>query len=142
MDLGEPDWRRLAAAVIARREELDLTQEDVRQKGGPSTATMRLIEGALQTSYRGVILARLERALEWEPGSVRAILRGGEPTPLRHAQEGPDEPAGAVAVVEQIIEVLASRFSDSTKIAMIAEVIERDYSPAVGRSDDAERRVS
>jgi DNA-binding XRE family transcriptional regulator len=43
---------------------------------------------------------------------------------------GHDEPpAGARAVVLQIKEVLDSRFSDSTKIQMIRDVIERDFGP-------------
>ena len=50
---------------------------------------MRLIEGGLQQSYRGNILGRLERALQWQPGSVEAILEGGEPTPI---PQGPAEP--------------------------------------------------
>jgi len=78
--MGE-DWERLARYVLNRRTSLRMTQEDVRTAGGPGTATMRLIEGALQTSYRPVILARLEHALEWAPGSIERILSGGEPTP-------------------------------------------------------------
>jgi hypothetical protein len=73
------DWERLAACVRERRTDLGLTQEDVRSAGGPSTATMRLIEGALQTSYQPAILARLENALGWRRGSVRRILAGGDP---------------------------------------------------------------
>lgn len=79
MESSERNWRQLAAEVTRRRRELGLTQEDVRGRGGPSTATMRLIEGALQESYRPGILASLERALSWAPGSVESILAGGEP---------------------------------------------------------------
>lgn len=79
---AEQDWRRLAEKVTKRRNELGLTQGQVQSADGPSVATMRLIEGALQTSYRGNILGRLERALRWKPGSVDAILGGGEPTLL------------------------------------------------------------
>ena len=64
-----------------------MTQEDVRAAGGPSTATMRLIEGGLQSRYQPVILGRLETALKWERGSVRRILAGGNPAPVD------DEPA-------------------------------------------------
>lgn len=74
------DWRRLGKYVEERRRGLGLTQEDVRARGGPSTATMRLIEGALQDSYRPSILGRLERSLDWSAGSVQAILEGSEPT--------------------------------------------------------------
>jgi hypothetical protein len=69
----------VADYVRERRIELDLTQADVHSAGGPSPATQRLIEGALQTTYQAAILARLERALQWERGSIRAIRRGGEP---------------------------------------------------------------
>ncbi len=73
------DWQRLAALVSERRADLGMTQEDVRAAGGPSTATMRLIEGGHQSRYQPVILGRLETALKWERGSVRRILAGGDP---------------------------------------------------------------
>jgi hypothetical protein len=73
------DWSRLARYVIDRRNELGLTQEDVRAAGGPSTATLRNIEGALQDSYKPGSLAKLERVLGWATGSVRKILDGQEP---------------------------------------------------------------
>jgi hypothetical protein len=75
------DWQRVADYVRERRIELDMTQADVQAAGGPSPATQRMIEGALQTSYQPVILARLERALGWGRGSIRAIRSGGEPVP-------------------------------------------------------------
>lgn len=75
------DWQRLAATVRERRYDLGLTQEQVRQAGGPSTATQRHIEGAAQSHYLPVILARLEAGLGWGRGSVRAILAGREPHP-------------------------------------------------------------
>lgn len=73
------DWRRLAAYTRDRRGDLGLTQEELAAAGGPSTATLRLIEGARQPGYRPAILRALERALQWERGSVRAILDGGDP---------------------------------------------------------------
>ena len=73
------DWQRLADRVRERRTDLDLTQEDVRAAGGPSTATLRLIEGALQDNYQQIILRRLEDALGWQRGSVRRVLDGDEP---------------------------------------------------------------
>lgn len=76
------DWDRLAESVRERRVELGLTQEDARAAGGPSTATMRLIEGALQHSYQPSTLRDLEHVLQWERGSVRKILAGGDPVPL------------------------------------------------------------
>lgn len=80
------DWQRLAALVSERRTDLQMTQEDVRAAGGPSTATMRLIEGGGENRFQPAILARLETALRWQRGSVRQILAGGDPVPF------PDEP--------------------------------------------------
>jgi hypothetical protein len=75
------DWKRLAHHVTARRNDLGLTQTQVAAAGGPSAATMRLIENALQPFYRPTLLGRLEAALRWQPGSVETILSGGDPTP-------------------------------------------------------------
>jgi hypothetical protein len=75
------DWQRLAACVRDRRSDLGLTQEETAAAGGPSTATLRLIENGRQGGYRPAILRALERALQWERGSVRAILDGGDPAP-------------------------------------------------------------
>jgi hypothetical protein len=91
------DWARLAEAARDRRFELGLTQEDARAAGGPSTATQRLIEGALQDGYTPAILRRLEGALRWEPGSVRAVLAGGDPAPLPDETRRPVQPALSAA---------------------------------------------
>jgi len=79
------DWPRLAAFVRERRTDMGLTQEDVRAAGGPSTATMRLIEGGLQGAFQPATLRDLEDALRWRRGSVRAVLSGGDPVPLGEA---------------------------------------------------------
>lgn len=86
------DWTRLAEAARDRRNELGLTQEDVTAAGGPSTSTMRLIEGALQDGYTPVILRRLETALRWAPGSARALLTAGDPVPLPGESRLPSPP--------------------------------------------------
>lgn len=43
--------------------------------------TLGSIETGGRTRYNRSTLAALEQALEWQSGSVRAILDGGEPTP-------------------------------------------------------------
>jgi hypothetical protein len=82
------DWQRVADYVRERRTELDLTQADVQAAGGPSTATQRLIEGALSDNYQPAILARLERVLGWQPRSIRAIRSGGEPVLMEDVDPG------------------------------------------------------
>lgn len=73
-------WQRLADHVIHRRTELGLSRSQIADTGGPSAATMRLIENALQQTYRPNIIGRLETSLGWRTGSVNTILNGGEPT--------------------------------------------------------------
>ena len=75
------DWQRLAGMARKRREDLGLTREQIAAAGGPSATTQQHIEAAKQSSYRPVILRRLEQALGWERGSVRAVLDGGGPSP-------------------------------------------------------------
>jgi hypothetical protein len=83
--------------VRERRDDLGLTQAAVAAAGGPSSATMRLIEGALQQGYQPAILNRLEDAIRWQRGSVRTVLDGGDPVPLERAGREPAQspaPAG------------------------------------------------
>jgi len=49
------------------------------------------IEAARTDRYSSRTLARLERALGWEPGSVKSVLGGGEP---RVATSGDAQPGG------------------------------------------------
>jgi transcriptional regulator with XRE-family HTH domain len=82
--LGETDqgsrFERLAAFVRARREELGMTQNELQMAGGPSSAVLRYIESGKETKPSTRTIKALERALDWEQGSVQAILSGGDPT--------------------------------------------------------------
>lgn len=75
----QADWQRLADAIKTRRRELRLTQEQVAEAGGPSTATIRLLESGHPGGYRGRTFADLERVLDWMPGSVESVLAGHGP---------------------------------------------------------------
>lgn len=75
-----PDWKRLGRYVRARREELDMLQDEFSVRYGVSTSTLQAIEMAKQPGYRRETLQKLEVGLRWAPGSVKAILAGGEPT--------------------------------------------------------------
>lgn len=86
MAVPQPDWQRLASAIVARRAELGMTQVGVATAGGISLDRIQALEGAKRTSYRKNTLAALERALQWEPGSVQAVLAGGDPLPLSGVQ--------------------------------------------------------
>lgn len=73
---------RLAAVVLARREELALTQLEVAAAGGPSNTTLTMIENGLTANLTNATAKKLDRGLQWAPGSARAVWFGGDPTPL------------------------------------------------------------
>src|SRR5690349_12436922 len=70
---------RLGRLVKARRERLDLTHVQVQQAGGPSPASMQRIEQGRAGEMREATTAGIERALRWGPGSIAAVLAGGDP---------------------------------------------------------------
>lgn len=80
--MADRDWHNLARQVKKRREELDLTQQEVAAAGGPSTAVQRQIENEQATSYRPNTFRSHEKALCLRKGSFRAALTGGTFAPL------------------------------------------------------------
>lgn len=129
-----PDWSRLGEYVVHRRVQLKLlTREALATRSGISTRVLGDIEKGRRDNYDPVTLAALEQALNWETGTVRRVLAGGEPTELDDAQ-----PAGnADAVIRAIVEVLNSSISGSTKLRLIEGLIANDYRPArPARSED------
>lgn len=92
-------WDELAVAVRARRRELGLTQSDVATTGQVSVELVRNIETRRRTPGRlNPRKARgIESALQWESGSIDAILAGGVATPAApksspHADDQPPVP--------------------------------------------------
>lgn len=76
------DWRRLAEAVARRRVELGrITQAELAHRADLSVDRIQAIEGAKKDRYRKTTLLALETALDWEPGSVTAVLAGRDPVP-------------------------------------------------------------
>lgn len=75
-------WEVLGDAVRHRRKELGLTQADVTARGGPSVETVRAIENNRAGRLGRQSRRALERAIEWDVGSIDAVLEGGTPRPL------------------------------------------------------------
>ncbi len=101
---SESPAQRLGRLVRARRKELKLTQADVQKAGGPSTATLRLIEGGKHADIRPSTSGPLETALQWQLGSVDRVLAGDEPTPMSSAHRlAPAEFSRAVELARQIV---------------------------------------
>lgn len=82
------DWARLAKAIQQARESrrmpggLRMTQTQLAEAAGVSEGTIQNLENPDRTyTRRPPTLAAVERVL-WKPGSVDAVLAGGDPVPL------------------------------------------------------------
>lgn len=122
-------WQRLGERVRARRHEMGWTQLDVVTQGGPSIDRIQAIEAARVTRYSSRTLAKLERGLRWEPGSVKAIVEdGGEPTP---EEVGPRESAKDIAA------------GNRAELAELSEMLEQALAARRGRPlTETQRRVT
>jgi transcriptional regulator with XRE-family HTH domain len=127
-------WETLAEIVRARRAELGLTQEQVAQAGSISVEWLRNIETRRRIPGRlNPRKARgLEEALQWESGSIDAVLAGGVAIP---AEPKPDSdvvvepPAGdRFALARQVLSLRATLsahrmdMTDEARQALLAEV--------------------
>lgn len=92
-DEQEPDPAlvELGRRIRQRRSDLSLSQADVAAAGGPSTATLRLIEKGKHPRFRASTSESLERILGWRYGTIHATLSG---SPL------PDDSDKLVAATE------------------------------------------
>jgi hypothetical protein len=77
--MTNPDFERLAKLVHARRTELRLGIEPASKAGGISKDTWKRVEAGQKVWDRS--FAGIEAALQWEPGSCRRIIEGGDPVP-------------------------------------------------------------
>lgn len=82
-------WERLGDEMRLRRKRLKLTQPDVAERAGLSVPTIRRIETSSGTRRLSPQVRRaLERAIEWQPGSIDVVLEGGLPIPREAAAGG------------------------------------------------------
>ncbi|MDF1705049.1 MAG: helix-turn-helix domain-containing protein [Aeromicrobium sp.] len=74
------EYARLGRLIRERRDRLGLTQADLASRGGPSTTTMSKVEYGKLIPIPRQTRAKIEASLDWAPGSVIAVIEGGEPT--------------------------------------------------------------
>jgi transcriptional regulator with XRE-family HTH domain len=88
-------WDLLGDAVRRRRKELGLNQVDVVARGGPSVETLRAVENKRSSRLSRRMRRALEQAIEWEEGSIDAVLQGGAPRVLDKSTATSEPPAPA-----------------------------------------------
>jgi hypothetical protein len=74
--------RRLGAAVLARRQELEMSQIEIHLNGGPSNTKLTEIENGRLDPLTNQMARKLDLGLDWERGSARRVWNGGDPVPL------------------------------------------------------------
>lgn len=107
--------QRFGEVVLARRRELDLSQLDVWQAGGPSNTTLTEIENGRVHTLTRTTARKLDAGLHWEPGSARRVWDGGEPIPLVNGVK-PEESAMWRQIIEQ------SDLDEAKRRELIAEI--------------------
>ncbi|MCZ4609707.1 hypothetical protein O3S80_39265 [Streptomyces sp. Lzd4kr] len=110
---------RLDEGMNQRRLELRMNWREVAQAADISYEALRAVR---RGDYRPTELTArtIDNALQWAPGSVYAILEGGEPAPLREgaaAVRGREEPATGPSnsALERELELGARLMADAMK---------------------------
>lgn len=85
--MTESNRQRLARLMDERRQDLRLTWEVVAQRAGMSREGLRRTREG-ERAMRVLTKRGIEDALYWAPGSVDAVLDGGEPTPIPRTVTG------------------------------------------------------
>ena len=131
------DWPRLAAAIKAAREARGMTQVELADAAGVVETTVQNLEDENRTYARTPpSLKHIERALGWAPGSVTAVLEGGEPTSMpESSQEAPDMAEGMPLLMSS--ELRQGKVVD-TVVADLSRPGARSKFLVIWKTDDAD----
>lgn len=95
------DRELLAAVVKQRRADLAMNQMEVWRAGGPSNTTLTEIENGRLEILTPATARKLDKGLQWQPGSAMNVWRtGGPPTALPGTVGGPTQDASETDYVE------------------------------------------
>lgn len=74
------DWDAVATAINTRLAELDLTQRELSERSGVSTATLRQLQNNYEPRRRSPrLLSAVSEALRWPAGHLAQVLEGEVP---------------------------------------------------------------
>lgn len=131
IDLPEPDedqwWEsdvdpgvaRAGHAVAARRSELEITQRGLAKDKIINAGTLIAFEKGRSWPRRGT-LSKLEKALQWSPGTIARIRSGSAVAPVTAPATAPSRISGAAPVVD----ASAEASTDSVRAPLMAEAVE------------------
>lgn len=90
-------WSRLGALLEARRLELGFPRRLPWARDVLGLSNDRIqsdIEKSRRTNFDAATLAQVEQQYEWAPGSIQAVLNGGDPTPISRQTTPPADVVG------------------------------------------------
>jgi transcriptional regulator with XRE-family HTH domain len=122
----DPGMARAGAAAAARRRELDISQRSLAADGIINAGALIAFEKG-RSWPRERTRAKLEEVLQWPPGSIARIRRGGSVAPAEPAQAlaGGDE----VSLIAQAVEAAVNTLGDT--IGSLPPVEHPDFTPRV-----------
>lgn len=134
MNWTPDDWARLGARIRAERERQGLSRAALVERSGVAVGTIQNVEGqAVPKGRWPQSLGAIEKAFGWAPGSMKAILDGGEPRfRVGTKAEGCDE-AQAVSIPAALYADLVAIAAHVSAGRSAAFVQERPYPDALAR---------
>jgi len=100
MALPSSGRTRLGQLIVDRRQSRGLSQSKLAKAAGISRNTLANVESGGPRDTETYVYGRIETALNWAPGSISAVLAGGDPRDntnddqarLRAIADDPDRP--------------------------------------------------
>lgn len=135
MDGGEDPVRRLAQWIRKRRIELGLSQRTAADRAGIARNTWIAAEDGARRVY-DENYAKIERALQWLPGSIGLILEGGDP----HIELWPAPASASPNEADDLARIAALPIPASRKLEMVRVYLEI-ASQAQAERDEDEREA-
>lgn len=147
----DADWERLADAVRRRRDELGFTQVQLATLAGVTAMTIRNLEGGRKFKRLPASISAVEQALGWAPGSARAILAGGDPTPVAEAaqriaaapheiEHDPDIPEDVGTIVRNTVIEVIGVIAPDTPLSEVQEIEARALEAVLRRGGRPRQR--
>lgn len=111
-------WAQLGAALARARQAQGLTQEEVAERAGCSTASVQSAEaGKVPKARMPYTVTQVATALGWPAGSVEAVLDGASPP-----GGWKDVPVQKLLDAEQVETIFAGAMVRATENATPAEI--------------------
>jgi transcriptional regulator with XRE-family HTH domain len=119
-------WARLGRALRQARLASGLSQDQVAEQAGVSTASIQTVEaGKVPKSRMPYTISPIARVLGWPPGAVDAVLEGAEPPGGWRdvsVQQQIDAECIAAAITNAMVRATehatAAEIRDATRIAL------------------------